>query len=166
MGAVVERLAALEAAQTANVDRAPDNVLMEIKSGFEVTTRSIARLREEFVESTLSGKMPTAEPAGAPAWEKVIEQVVASNESLSNIITQQTDRIEKRIIVLDKRNTTNANSAAASSGGMSPDEAQAQLRQQAQVLSELASALGSIDAHMQEMRSLFRGQEGRNQRAS
>jgi len=158
MNAAVERLTALESG-------ASDNLLLEIKSGFEVTTRSIARLREEFVESALSGEMPAggAMASAEPAWEKVIEQVVAANDSFASAINQQIDRVEKRIIVMDKRSTA---SSSASSGGMSPEEAQTQLRQQAQVLSELASALGSIDAHMQEMRSIFRGQGERNQRAS
>jgi hypothetical protein len=164
MGAAVERLSALEAAQATNAGGVSDNLMIEIKSGFEVTTRSIARLREGFVESALGEQQPaigaaqSSGMAGAPGLEKVIEQVMEANENLANVIGQQNDRIEKRLIVMDKRIT--ARSEASSAGGMSPEEAQSQLRQQAQVLSELASALGSIDAHMQEMRALFNRSQG------
>lgn len=161
MGAAVERLAALEAANQAATEGTPDNLLLEIKSGFEVTTRSLARLREEFIGAALNGQTLSSAPAATEeaspaALQSMVEQVVAANGSLASVITQQSDRIETRLAGMDKK--INAG-GSTSGGGMSADDAQAQLRQQAQVLSELATALGSIDAHMQEMRALFKNRE-------
>jgi len=161
MGGAVERLTALE--QSDQAAEKPDDLLMEIKSGFEVTTRSIARLREEFIGAAL--ERPAA-PEAAPttssetpiAWEKMLEQVRTSNDSLAHTISEQTERIETQLKDMDKKLSSPAAAVASNSNvtGMSPDEAQAQLRQQAQVLSELASALGAIDQHMQEMAAMFR----------
>jgi len=159
LGNLVSRLTPADAPASATVAvAAPDSLLTEVKMGFEVTSRSIERLREEFInaalqQSSVVGESPlqagsTLDSQGI--WEKIVEHIAHANDSLSRIITQQTDRIETRLTVMDKK-IANANAAPPPS-----EDAQSQLRQQAQILSELAAALGAIDAHMQEMEATFK----------
>jgi hypothetical protein len=181
LGPLIERLSTFQmpvviapekSASGEATTEASGQLLTELKMGFELTTRSLERLREEFIANALrqpaassSAEAPAASAAPMPdlqgQWSKIVEQIMAANDTLSKVVTQQTDRIETRLTVMDKKIA-----AATASGPAAPpsDEAQTQLKQQAQILAELATALSAIDAHMQEMESVIRSQrsEDRN----
>ncbi|MGE3623870.1 MAG: hypothetical protein AB7H77_08380 [Bdellovibrionales bacterium] len=160
LGGMIERLAPVASAEAQGeppAEALPDTVLMEIKTGFEITARSIQRLREEFINAALTQPASpiSAEAGAAPATaalpdqsNRIIEEIAAANERVTRALTLQAERIEARLAALDKK--------MASGGTLSPGEAESQLQQQAQVLSELATALSSIDAHMQEMGETFK----------
>jgi hypothetical protein len=153
LGPLVERLSASGTAVSPQ-EEIPGNLLTEIKTGFEITTRSVDRLREEFLGLALAQPAPGAAAMPAPVepgrWENILRDIHSVNDSLTQMIVQQTEKLESRLTAMDKKIAVAQQSSA-------PDEvAQAQLQQQAQVLSELASALGAIDAHMQEMETTFK----------
>jgi len=162
MGTAIERLNSYSPPAPAveiTAESVPANIWMEIKTGFEITMRSIERLREEFIEASLRQPVASAEPlavAGPDQSGKIIEQITASNDTLARAIAQQAEQIEGRLAAMDKK-IGGSSSGSVSIAGMSPEEAQSQLQQQAQILSELATALGAIDQHMQEMSATFKG---------
>ncbi len=186
LGPLIERLATFQApvaAASATEGEAASSgdsiqLMTEIKMGFEITSRSLNRLREEFIANALQQpsapaitkvlSAPVQLPDFETQWGKIVDQVMAANDSLSRVVTQQTDRIETRLTVLDKKIADVSANANTNTGPVSTssEESQAQIKQQAQILAELASALGSIDAHMQEMEVMFRTQMNVTQRTA
>jgi methyl-accepting chemotaxis protein len=147
LGSVAAALGPLNPATIAAQGTATDNLMTEVKAGFEVTSRSIERVREEFLNLVLKQAPPENTAAAMQSQiDRIAAQVETARENLTQSMIREVDRIEMRLAGMDKKKEVptpeEANVAA---------DTQAQLQQQAQILSELAAALGAIDAHMQEI---------------
>ncbi|HUY68123.1 MAG TPA: hypothetical protein VMV79_02345 [Alphaproteobacteria bacterium] len=147
LGSVAATLGPLNPEAIAAQSAATGTMLAEVKTGFEVTARSIARIREEFLNHLLK-QGPEGAVAAEGQWGRIAAQIEAARTSLAQAMTHANDRIEMRLASLEKK--------TAPADGFAVADTQDQLQQQAQVLSELAAALGAIDAHMQEMEEMFR----------
>lgn len=154
LGPVIEKLSSTVAANAAREDSGKstaiaDSLMNELKAGFEVTSRSIERLREEFLNLALQQPPATAGGAAPGQWDHMTAQIEEARESLTRLMIQQADRLEVHLAGMDKRMPLPAAAAVT-------EIAQSQLQQQTQILTELATALGAIDAHMQEMETSFK----------
>lgn len=133
----------------------PDNLLLEIKTGFEITARSIERLREEFVNAALKQPAPAVASGQMTddQWIRLAAQMTSAHENLAQTLMQNIEKLEKRISAADR--------LPAANGPSSNEDTQSELQQQTQILSELAGALAAIDTHMQEMEAMFRTLTGK-----
>lgn len=121
------------------------HILLEIKNGFEAVENSLRTTREHM--ATLSH---AASPAGKElsdqirdCWYQMAAQIEATRTGLASIMTQQVDRIEVHLRGLE------ASTGTQDYGG----DTQHQIEQQTQILAELVTTLGVLDAHMQAIRS-------------
>ena len=151
LGPMIENLSATALASATEKAAVPEHLLAEIRNGFETSTRTIEHLREEF--TTLALKQPVA---ALPAfdldelWTKIAAQLDLARDNLTRMMIQQTDRIEVRIAAMEKK------APVAPPPPVVSDVAPSLLQKQTEILSELAAALGAIDAHMQEMETTFK----------
>jgi methyl-accepting chemotaxis protein len=144
LGSVAASLGPLNPAIITAQGTATENLMTEVKAGFEVTARSIERIREEFLNFALKqapAEAVASSPVGAQ-WDRIAAQIESARESLLHAVVREADRVEARYMAIDKKVPRDE---------APPVDAQTQLQQQTQILSDLASALGAIDAHMQEI---------------
>jgi len=130
------------------------NLLLELKTGFETTVRSLGQMNEQMtnlVINNTSAQPITISTAPAPAptddrWKEIAAQVEATRASLTQLITQQVERLEARLTTL------NPTAEPAVVPVISADT-QEQMEQQTQILTELVATLGILDTHMQQIKS-------------
>ena len=133
------------------------DLLMEIKTGFEVMGSSLERMREQM---TLMALRAHTEPVGLPvqineSWHQMAAQIESIRAGLTQVITQEVARIETRLITL--QDTSGLDRMAAGGDGHALGDAQRQMEQQTYILSELVATLGLLDAHMQDLRAQVSG---------
>ena len=80
-------------------------------------------------------------------WYQMAGQIEATRSGLADIITRQIERIEARLAQAPELAVQTAAEPAILV------EAEAQMEQQTQIMSELVATLGVLDAHMQEIRT-------------
>ncbi len=155
LGAVAGQLGqvvpALANGTTQNSAMAAEPLITELKAGFASTTKGLDDLRHEFehlLRDQAQVKNEKWPEQLQSQWHHVVAQIEAARENLSQIVAQQTDKIEMRLMVMDKK--------IADSEATAPEQLKHHFQQQTQVLNEMASALGAIDAHMQELEGAFR----------
>ena len=123
-----------------------NNLLLEIKSGFETTVRSLTEMREQLTNLVIN--VQTQVPQALPSsdnWQIIAGQIETTRITLTQQITQQIDRIEMRLNTL--------NSKVGTAEPNLPRDAQEQMEQQTQILTELVATLGVLDAHMQQLKT-------------
>jgi len=160
VGNMTDKLASLSQA-TETSAREPafaNNLLVEIKTGFETTVRSLSQMREQLtnmvinIQTDVAQTRPTAPvvmEASTEQWQKLTAHIDATRTNLTQLITQQIDRLETRITSLNNEAKPEAPTIAR--------DTQEQMEQQTQILTELVATLGVLDAHMQEIRSQVSG---------
>jgi methyl-accepting chemotaxis protein len=134
------------------------NLMMEIKTGFEVQAQNLERMREQLRALAISAP---ADPSNLSAqmrdqWGQMAGQIEATRAALEHAFTQQIADLEARLA------DAGAPEGAAPAALLDVQqralrEAQQQMEQQTQILSELVATLGALDAHMQEIRSQVSG---------
>jgi hypothetical protein len=153
VGALPDKIAALMPKEE-NIARESlfaTNIMMEIKTGFEVMAQSLDRTREQLTSMAINTQ---ADPSHVSSqmrdqWSQMAGQIEATRAALEQVIAQQVGKIETRIAEIAP--------AAASEPGAFFDAQQQQIEQQTQILTELVATLGALDAHMQDIRSQVSG---------
>ncbi|HEU0117431.1 MAG TPA: hypothetical protein VFR09_02250, partial [Alphaproteobacteria bacterium] len=134
-----------------------NGLLIEIKTGFETTVRSLSQLREQMTNMVinLNSQIPVM-PIGVAGegsdahWKEIAEKIDTTRNSLSQLLTEQINRVEERL--------ANLNSEPAAPA--LPRDAQEQMEQQTQILTELVATLGVLDAHMQQLKTDMKAARG------
>lgn len=124
-----------------------DNLLIEIRTGFETTVRSLAQMREQMTNMVINNQAPAAIPMDHQ-WQSMAAQIESTRTSLSQLVTQQMERLETRLASLSSDAQTTPPSL--------PRDAQEQMEQQTQILTELVATLGVLDEHMQQLKTDMR----------
>jgi HAMP domain-containing protein len=125
-----------------------DSILHDIKNGFDVLGSSLEQTRQQMAalvkeEST---RPPEQSEQMRDQWHQMAAQIEATRANLALVIEQEVSKIEIRLAGLN----------GSTDAGIEPDtlrNAQHQMEQQTNILSELVATLGVLDAHMQEIRS-------------
>jgi hypothetical protein len=122
-----------------------DSLMIEIRSGFDATARRIEQMQEQLASMT---GLPASGDAGGPArdqWYQMAAQIEATRAALEQTITQQIERIEKRLGALNGKASDIDPEAFSAS--------QKQMEEQSQILAELVATLGVLDEHMQQIKT-------------
>ncbi|MFY9287511.1 MAG: hypothetical protein WAO98_03310 [Alphaproteobacteria bacterium] len=143
---LAEKLATLQQpSQTSDTSADHNQLLIEIKTGFETTVRSLSNMREQLTNMVINVQSQMPAPIVDNRWEDITATIEATRQSLSQLVTQQIDRIEARLVSLN--HPEDAVKPAL------PHDAQEQMEQQTQILTELVATLSVLDAHMQQIKT-------------
>jgi chromosome segregation ATPase len=82
-------------------------------------------------------------------WHKAVIQIEAMHDQLAQIVMQQKDQLETRLVVMDKKLRETADSMANASADMS-EEIEAE-EKQAEIMNELIAAVAKINEHVLEI---------------
>ncbi len=82
-------------------------------------------------------------------WHKAVIQIEAMHDQLAQIVMQQKDQLETRLVVMDKKLRETADSMANASADMS-EEIEAE-EKQAEIMNELIAAISKINEHVLEI---------------
>lgn len=152
---LASKLEAMPASSAGGTPPPSGDLLIEIKSGFETTVRSLAQMRDQMTNlvintasSAPAAPMIIGDDKMPEQLQKLTEQIDTTRTELANTIKEQIAKIETRL-----------SSIAAPPPPAPPVEAelsaetQQQIEQQTQILTELVATLGVFDAHIQELRN-------------
>lgn len=124
-----------------------DNLLLEVKSGFETTVRSLAQMREQLTNMVINNQAQA--PVMMPSdnhWLDLAAQIETTRNSLALLVTNQIERVEMRLSMLN-------NKPQIVTPPVLPHDVQEQMEQQTQILTELVATLGVLDEHMQQLKT-------------
>jgi hypothetical protein len=116
-----------------------NHLLLDVKNGFDGMTRNLSQMRDQLsnIMFNVQTQLQAATLGEEAQLNQLSSQLDATRDQLSQLIMQHTNRIE---------------SPETATAGLSR-EAQDQMEQQTQILTELVATLGLLDAHMQQIKS-------------
>jgi DNA repair exonuclease SbcCD ATPase subunit len=144
---------------TAGPGAEDQNRFRELGGQIALLSDKLTTLGQGLAQGMESLRKAPAPAASAPAdtsslsaqlrdqWFQMAAQIEATRTGLAETITQQIARVEARLAQL------NTAPQAPSADSETLRDAQQQMEQQTQILTELVATLGVLDAHMQDIRS-------------